>query len=165
MPGINGTECEEVWEHLTPEQIGDEIVKRKFNYPRMKEVYIDPLAKGDNIFVQNRINIEDTYKIIEKKLAPYGIRLHIASKDKDSGIRNLTTKLSGLNGMPALFFLERCKRHIYEARRWIYDKDGKPQKENDHFCENMYRATLTGMRYTPPGMFSGPLKYEKSGVV
>jgi hypothetical protein len=156
---------EEVWEHLTPEQIGDEIVKRKFNYPRMKEVYIDPLAKGDNIFVQNRINIEDTYKIIEKKLAPFGIRLHIASKDKDSGVRNLTTKLSGLNGMPALFFLERCKRHIYEARRWIYDKDGKPQKENDHFMECLYRGTLTGTKYTTPGLFSGPLKYEKSGVV
>ena len=155
---------EEIWEHLTPEQIGDAIIQRKLNYPRMKDAYIDPLAKGDNIFVQNRINIEDTFRIIERKLGPHGIRLHVASKDKDSGIRNINTKLYGLNGMPSLFFMDRCKRHIHEAMRWIYDKDGLPQKENDHFMENLYRATLTGTRYTAPGMFSAPLKYEKSGV-
>jgi len=156
---------EEIWEHLTPEQIGDEIVKRKYDYPRLKDAYIDPLAKGDNIFVQNRVNIEDMFSIIERKLAPHGIRLHVGSKDKASGIININTKLEGLNKMPALFFLERCKRHIHEAMRWIYDKDGLPQKENDHMMENLYRATLVGVRYTKPGLFSEKLPYGKSGVV
>ena len=156
---------EEIWEHLTPEQIGDEIVRRKFSYPRLREAYIDPLAKGDNLYVKNRINVEDTFSIVSKKLTPYGIRLHVASKDKASGIQNINARLEGANKMPALFFLQRCVRHIYEATRWIYDKEGKPQKENDHMMENLYRSTLAGMKYTPPELFSGKLKYEKSGVV
>lgn len=156
---------DEIWEHMTPENIADEVIKRKYDYPRLKDVYIDPLAKGDDVFVKNRINIQDTFTIIEKKLVAHGIRLHIASKDKPSGIRNINTKLEGANGMPSLFFMEKCKRHIHEAMRWIYDKDGLPQKENDHFMENLYRSTLTGTRYTEPGMFSKPLIYVKSGVV
>jgi hypothetical protein len=67
--------------------------------------------------------------------------------------------------MPSLFFMEKCKRHIHEAMRWIYDKDGLPQKENDHMMENLYRSTLSGTRYTEPGLFSKPLNYGKSGVV
>jgi hypothetical protein len=156
---------EEIWEHLTPEQIGDEIVKRKFTYPRLKEAFIDPLAKGDNLFIQNRVNIEDTFTIISKKLAPYGIRLQVASKDKSSGIQNINSRLEGMNGMPGIFFQRKCKRHAWEAIRWIYDKDGVPQKENDHFMENIYRATLTGLHYTAPGLFSAKLDYGKSGVV
>ncbi len=157
---------EEIWEHLTPEQIGDEIVKRKFNYPRLKDAYIDPLAKGDNVFVQNRINIEDTFTVIERKLIPHGIRLHLGSKDKASGIQNINTKFSGLNGMPELFFLERCKRHIWEVMRWVYNKEGLPSKDTDeHFCENLYRATLIGMKYSEPGLWSKPLVYGKTGVV
>jgi len=155
---------EEIWDNMPPEKIGDEIVKRKYNYPRMKEAFIDPLAKGDDQFVKNRANIEDTFTVISKKLAPYGIRLHVASKDKGSGIQNIKSRLEGANKMPTLFFQSRCVRHIYEAFRWIYDKEGNPQKENDHFMENLYRATLSGLHWTPPGLFSGPLDYGKSGV-
>lgn len=156
---------EEVWDHLSPEQIGDEIAKRKYNYPRMVDAFIDPLAKGDDQFVKNRINIEDTFTVISRKLAPYGIRLQVASKDKDSGIQNIKGRLVGANKMPTVFFQERCKRHIYEATRWIYDKVGVPQKVDDHFMECLYRATLSGLHWTAPGLFKGPLTYGKTGVV
>jgi hypothetical protein len=156
---------DEIWQHLAPEQIADEIVKRKYDYPRMKTVYIDPLAKGDNAYVKNRINIEDTFSIIEKRLLPRGIRLEVASKDKDSGIRNLKTHLQGVNGMPSLFILPKCTRHLWEIQRWIFDKEGIPNKENDHFCENLYRSTLCGMKYTSLSKYSGELKQKPAEVV
>lgn len=156
---------DEIWENLSPEEIADEIIRRKFNFPRMKTAYIDPLAKGDNAYVKNRINIEDTFSIVEKKLLPHGIRLESASKDKSSGIRNIKRSLTGANGMPSLFIMEKCKQHIWEVQRWIFDKDGLPQKENDHFMENLYRSTLTGMKYTALDKFTGDLKQKSVGIV
>lgn len=157
--------ADEVWQNLTPEQVADEVVKRKYNYPRMKDAFIDPFAKGDNAFVKNRYNIEDTYSLIEKRLRPHGIRLQVASKDKESGIRNLQGRLSGANGLPSLYFMEKCKRHLWEIQRWIYDKEGNPAKENDHFMENLYRATLTGYRYTAPEAFTKKLESQVKGIV
>jgi len=29
----------------------------------------------------------------------------------------------------------------------VFDDDGKPAKENDHFMENFYRYSLTGVKY------------------
>lgn len=156
---------DEIWENLTPEQVADEIVKRKFHYPRMKDAFIDPLSKGDNAYIKNRFNVEDTFTVIERKLMPHGIRLYPASKDKSSGIRNLKARLEGPNGMPTLFFMEHCQRHLWEIQRWVYDKEGQPVKENDHFMENLYRATLSGVKYTAPGMFGKPLQYKHAGIV
>lgn len=156
---------DEIWQNLTPEQIADEIIKRKYNYPRMKEAFIDPFAKGDNAFIKNRVRIEDTYSIIERRLRPHGIRLSVASKDKDSGIRNLQGRLSGANGVPSLYFFEKCKRHLWEIQRWIYDKEGKPADENDHFMENLYRSTLTGVRWTPPESMTKKLESKVKGIV
>jgi hypothetical protein len=156
---------DEIWENLTPEQVADEIVKRKFHYPRMKDAFIDPLSKGDNAYIKNRFNVEDTFTVIERKLMPHGIRLYPASKDKSSGIRNLKARLEGPNGMPTLFFMEHCQRHLWEIQRWVYDKEGQPVKENDHFMECLYRATLSGVKYTAPGMFGKPLQYKHAGIV
>ncbi len=76
-----------------------------------------------------------------------------ASKDKDSGIRNIKTMLVGANKMPTLFFFNSLPSYdgaygnLYEINRWIYYEDGKPAKVNDHFMENLYRYTLTGIKY------------------
>ena len=159
---------DEIWEHIAPENIANEIIRRKeSNTWNIKETFIDPFAKGDNQFIKNRgIAIQDTFSIIERKLRPFGIKLSVASKDKDSGIININTALKGSNGMPALYFFKTCHKHIWEIQRWIYDKKtGKAKKENDHFCENLYRATLAGVKYIPPEIYSKSLKFNECGVV
>ena len=92
-------------------------------------------------------DIQDTYSIIDEKISKYGMTLAVASKDKDSGIQNMLTWLRGPNGLPICYLFDTCDRHFFEVQRWVYDKDGKPQKENDHFMENWYRYTLTGAVY------------------
>ena len=157
----------EFWKNVAPEVIADEIIRQKSkNVWRLKDAFIDPLAKGDSAYVKNRYgDVEDSFITIERKLASAGITLHVASKDKDSGIRNLQSRIKGPNGIPSLFIQRSCERHIYEVQRWVYDKDGKPMKNEDHMMENMYRATLSGTKWTPPEMWSKELKYPKSGVV
>ena len=146
---------DEIWENLSPEEIADEIIKRKVkNTWNIDTVFIDPLAKGDSAYIKNRgLMIEDSFTIIANKLANYQIQLLGASKDKNSGIRNIKTWLCGVNKMPLLFFFNTLPSyngaygHLYEINRWVYDKEGKPAKEMDHFCENLYRYTLTGIKY------------------
>lgn len=159
---------DEVFENLSPAQIADEIIRRKQTSGfRLSDAYIDPLSKGDSAFVRNREgqDAEDTFTIIERKLAPHGIRLHAASKDKDSGVRNLKGGLKGENGMPRLFIQEHCERHIYEVERWVYDEDEKPIKKDDHMMENWYRSTLVGIKYTDPGEINRQLNFSTAGVV
>lgn len=157
---------DEIWENASPEQIADEIVRRKSKDTlRISDVYIDPLSKGDSAFVKNRYDIEDSYQIIERRLRPHGMMLHVASKDKSSGVRNIQDRIKGANGMPSLFMQRKCKRHIYEIQRWVYDENGQPKKENDHFMENLYRATLTGTKFSDPVGFNKPLKFGKTGVI
>ncbi len=146
---------DELYEHLSPEEIADEIIRRKIKDQwNIDTVFIDPLAKGDSAYVKNRgINIEDSFTIINDKLSGYGMQLLPASKDKDSGIRNIKTMLVGVNKMPTLFFFSSLASYdgaygnLYEINRWIYDEEGKPAKVNDHFMENLYRYTLTGIKY------------------
>jgi hypothetical protein len=71
----------------------------------------------------------------------------VASKDKESGIQNIKTWLRGPNGMPTVYIFDTCERHFFEVQRWVFDDNGKPMKENDHFMENFYRYTLTGAKY------------------
>lgn len=156
---------DEVWENLSPDQIADEIIrKKKLNSWRLKKAFIDALSKGDEKFMRNRAMVEDSFTIIQKKLAKFGITLEVASKDKDSGIRNIDARLTGANNIPSFFICSNCERHLHEIKRWVYDKDGKPKKELDDMMENTYRATLTGVKYTPPELFTGELKYAKGGL-
>ena len=128
---------DEIWENISPEEIADEIIRRKVkNAWDIDTVFIDPLAKGDSAYVKNRgLMIEDSFTIIANKLAGYQIQLLGASKDKDSGVRNIKTWLQGINKMPVLFFFNSLPSydgaygHLYEINRWIYDKEGKPAKE------------------------------------
>ena len=120
---------DEIWEHLSPEEIADEIIRRKIsNAWRIERVFIDPYSKGDNKMMTNRMpNLQNAYSIIESKLMAHGILLDVALKDKSSGIANVKTWLMGQNKMPSLKIFKKCKRHIYEMKKWEIDENGNPQ--------------------------------------
>jgi hypothetical protein len=95
----------------------------------------------------------------------HGIELHVASKDKASGIRNIEDMLEGPNNTPTLFFfrsLDKIERegHLFEIQRWTYDEHNKPRDEADHFMENLYRMSLTGTKYTKMRKSGDNLKTE-----
>lgn len=142
----------ETWDNISTEAIGYDIIRKMRGYCwRIEDAYIDPLAKGDIAYRRNEAgdDTDDAFTKLEKILRKEGIRLHVASKDKESGIMNIKTWLKGPNEMPSCYLYEPCPQHIYEAARWIYDDDGKPCKDcSDHFMENWYRYTLTGAKYT-----------------
>jgi hypothetical protein len=50
-------------------------------------------------------------------------------------------------------------------QRWIYDENGKPKKENDHFEENLYRFTLTGTKYESVELYKKPLRHAEIGFI
>lgn len=157
---------DEIWENISPEEIADEIIRKKnLNSWNITKAFIDPLSKGDSAFMRNRAFVEDSFTIIKRRLYSHGIYLDVASKDKDSGVRNIKNQLLGVNKIPSMFFFNQCKRHIWEIQRWIYDDDGKPKKENDHFPENLYRFTLTGTKYESAALYKKPLKSAEIGFI
>jgi hypothetical protein len=138
-------QIDEIWEHLSPEKIADEIIKyKKDNRWNITECGIDPLAKGDSAYLKNRYgDVPDTFTIIEEILDAEGIELFAASKDKASGIRNINSMLVGVNTLPVLYFFKgKTKKTIFQLQRWIYDENGVPLKKDDDFPENLYRSTL-----------------------
>jgi hypothetical protein len=143
----------ETWKNTDADGIADDIIRNIRGYGwRIEDAYIDPLSKGDTAYMKNELgsDIEDTFTRLQKKLEKERIRLHVASKDKESGIMNIRTWLMGPNRMPTCYLFEDCERHFYEVMRWVYDDKGKPIDENDHFMENWYRYTLTGTVYSKP---------------
>lgn len=154
---------DEVWENISADEIADDIIIRKNNGWKIQDVFIDPLSKGDTMYMKNMVgsNIRDSFSIIYDKLSQNGITLHVASKDKDSGIMNIQTMLKGVNGLATCYIFDTCERHIYEVKRWIFDDDGKPAKDcDDHFMENWYRFTLTGITYDAYKINPLPIKQE-----
>src|SRR3972149_10106955 len=147
---------DEEFKHFSPEETADFIIRKKFsNAWRIDEVFIDPFSKGDAGYVKNRFgDVPDSFSIIKERLSEHGIDLIVASKDKASGILNVEKMLMGPNKMPILFFFRSlCNKIkdegiIWEIQRWNYDENQEPKDENDHFCENLYRMTLTGIKYT-----------------
>jgi hypothetical protein len=103
--------------------------------------------------------VQDSFSVIQNRLVGHQISLDVASKDKVSGIRNIESMLTGPNGMPMLFFFRQAlskiqkEGHIFEIQRWTYD-DNEPADENDHFMENLYRMSLTGVKYTDPMLYA-----------
>lgn len=147
---------DEIWSHMPAEQTADEIIRAKMsNAWKITDAFIDPLSKGDVAYIKQRgIEIEDAYTVIKERLWRHGIDLHVATKDKSSGIVNVEKLLLGPNNLPLLFFFRslvnkiKDEGHIWEIQRWTYDEDQKPKDENDHFMENLYRMTLTGIKYS-----------------
>ena len=122
----------ETWENLSAEGIADDIVRKIRRYGwNIEDAYIDPLSKGDTAYMRNAIgtDVRSTYNILDERLSEHGITLHVASKDKDSGIKNIQTWLKGPNNMPTVYIFNTCERHLYEVKRWVFDEDGKPSKD------------------------------------
>jgi len=144
----------ETWKNINAEQMADDIIRKVRGYGwRIEDAYIDPLSKGDTAYMRNEIGADgvDTFTRLQKALEKVHVRLHAASKDKESGIMNIRTWLSGPNRMPTCYIFEDCERHFYEVARWVYDDENKPCKDcSDHFMENWYRYTLTGTTYSKP---------------
>jgi len=142
----------ETWENLSAEEVADSIIRsKKVNTWNIENVFIDPLSKGDSAYMRNMLgsDIKDSFTIINERLGRDGMVLRVASKDKDSGIRNIQSYLKGVNGLATCYLFNNLERHIYEILRWVYDDDGKPTKDSDdHFMENWYRYTLTGSNYS-----------------
>lgn len=157
---------DEIWEHLTAEEIADEIIRRKVsNAWRIDTAYIDPYSKGDNKMMTNRMpSLQDAFTVISKRLASHKIRLEVALKDKSSGIVNVKNWLMGANKMPSIKIFKRCKRHIYEMKKWEIDESGKPSDKDDHMCENIYRYSLTGVRYTDIALFNRKVEFPQVAV-
>ncbi len=141
----------ETWKNLNADGIADDIIRKmKFYGWKIEDAFIDPLSKGDTAYMRNALgsDIQDTYSQIEEKLSEHGITLHIASKDKESGIKNLQSWLKGVSGLPTMFVFDDCDRFKFEVMRWTFDDNGKPAKDGyDHMMENAYRYTLTGAKY------------------
>ena len=150
---VNEQNChfcvDETWENLSADGIADDIIRKWKSGMNISKVFIDPLSKGDTAYMRNQLgtNIRDTYSILDEKLSKFKMTLAVASKDKESGIKNIKDQLMGANHMPTVFICENCERHFFEVQRWVFDDNGKPIKENDHFMENWYRYTLTGAEY------------------
>jgi hypothetical protein len=141
----------ETWKNLSAGEISDDIIRKmKFYGWRIENAFIDPLSKGDTAYMRNTLgtNIRDTFSILEERLVDHDITLHVASKDKESGIKNIQEWMKGPNGSPTCYLFDTCERHFFEIMRWVFDDDGKPSKDcSDHFMENWYRYTLTGTRF------------------
>ena len=139
----------ETWDNLSADGMADDIIRKWKSGLNIGKAFIDPLSKGDTAYMRNQLgtSIRDTFSILSDKLSKYNIVLQVASKDKNSGVLNIETGLKGANGLPVYFLFDTCARHLFEVQRWVFDDDGKPAKENDHFMENWYRYTLTGAKY------------------
>lgn len=163
-PRENIFHIDDFWENGGPDEVANIIIRKKANKDepwRIEHAFIDPLSKGDTENIKRMgVTIEDSFTRIKNKLSQYDIQLHVASKDKKSGIDNINSMLKGPNKLPTIFYFRNVANKIkdrlgkviegtvWEMQRWRYDDKGDPVKENDHFMENQYRMTLTGIKYT-----------------
>ncbi len=146
---------DEYWINCSAEEIADLIIRKKrLDGWNINNAYIDVFSKGDN-YMQNKMDVEDSYTIISDRLSEEGIYLQGAEKDKESGFRNIRTWLGGPNKLPILYFFDTLQSNgsnvhngvLYEIQRLGFDKTGKVEKIDDDFMENLYRYTLTGTEY------------------
>jgi len=163
---------DEYWVNCPPEEIADIIIRKKSLLGwNIQNAYIDPLSKGDDKFMSNRADVEDSFTIISNKLTGEGVYLQSASKDKESGMRNIRTWLEGPNKLPILFFFdtlqsvkENTRGVVFDIQRLCFDDNGKIEKINDDFMENLYRYTLTGTEYLEENTTNKLNEYAMAGT-
>lgn len=141
----------EIHENGNPKYMAEQIVRvvKRNNY-RTNKCVIDPLSKGDK-------NNDDTvYDRVAEALAPHGISLETASKDKDNGIALVNNLLWTENEMPGLYYFKSCPMSIQQTEDLMYDPESlKPTavKVDDDFTECIYRLALLNTQWFPEKMF------------
>ncbi len=146
---------DEYWVNATPAEIAGIIIRKKrIDGWNIEDVYIDPLSKGDNINTNLMPDLESTFTIMDDLLSDENISLTSALKDVGSGIRNIRSWLDGPNKIPILYFFDTLQSVkdgqrgvVHDIQRVSFNDDGKVDKVNDDFFENLYRYTLTGTEY------------------
>lgn len=138
-----------IHENGNPKYIAEEIIRKaQDNHYFLNSITIDPLSKGDE---NAHLEAQTVFKIIEKVLRAYNYKLETASKDKDNGISILNEWLMSENEIPSLFFFKDLGTVIEQVEDWMYDPDTlKPSKENDDFCEVLYRIALRAKPWKDP---------------
>lgn len=136
---------DEIHEHGNYKYIAEEIIRRiRYQNLRVENIVCDPLAKGDP---QSDLQEEDTFTKISNVLFPFGYVLNTASKDENGGITAINELLITENKEPALFVFNHCVKTIEQMEGWMWI-EGKPAKEDEDMCENLYRVVLLDTRYS-----------------
>lgn len=160
---------QELFVHMTGERVAHEIIRRKkANGWRLNKVFTDPLAKGNNKLANNTAPIsEDSYTIMKRILNKEGILIETTGSEKANkwtGIDRVQEKLSPSGGIPELFVFDSCMMHRKAFSQWVYDDNGMPSDVDDHPMETLYRAVLSGVKYTDPKIYKIQSKPDKSVV-
>jgi hypothetical protein len=135
--------------HGSPKFIAEEIVRKaQDNHYNINSITIDPLAKGD----ENARGLLTTFDVMEEVLAAFNYSLETASKDKDNGIIMINDLLMTENEMPGLFVFDDMGIVWDQLEDWSNDPDtGRPsKKQDDDFCELLYRIILKNTQYYDP---------------
>jgi hypothetical protein len=151
--------------------IFNEIWKKGIAKEIAKEVFdkIGPRwlvrALGDpSVF--NRDQLTDSCQADD--FGEHGLWLDRAVKDLDRGILAVKAALKERysDGLPAWMVSPKCKRFIYEIKRWHWDKDNKPIDRDDHTLECFYRMVLDNPTWTErsSGTFVDPFNLPIEGL-
>jgi hypothetical protein len=119
----------------------------KSNHIRVENIVCDPLAKGDP---NSDLKEESTYEKIDNILFPYGYSLDTANKDEAGGITAINEILIMENEEPGLFVFRDCVETVEHIEGWMWQENGKPAREEEDMCENLYRIVLLDTKYTEP---------------
>lgn len=124
----------------------EELVRvARYNSLRIENIVCDPLAKGDP---NSDLNEEDTFTKIGNVLFPYGYTLFTANKDENGGITMINELLITETLEPSIFIFRDCVETVEHVEDWMW-VEGKPAKDNEDQCENLYRNILLDTKYTP----------------
>ena len=158
----------EIFNHGTPEQIADWIIKFHIEIHPVCMAIIEPGSKGD----QNRG--DSTYQVIERLLAEENIPLECGSRDMDGGILQMREAFKSANGMASLFIFDRCVQFIFELQNYVWkdwagstDKNEmqKPRDKDDHLIECVRRLIQHPVEYQDGNWKNNLLAEANAGYV
>lgn len=159
----------EIFVQMTGEQVAHEIIRqKKANGWRLKKVYTDPLAKGNDKMSHNTTQMgEDTFTTMKRILNKESILLDTTGKEKTekwTGIDRVRDRLSPSSGVPRLLVFDNCLYHRKAFKQWVY-VDEMPSDDDDHPMETLYRAALSNTKYTDPNKYKDFKSRPDKGVI
>lgn len=128
---------DEIFEKLSPGEMVDRITYNIGGRP-VGLINADPLAWMQDM---------TTTKSLASEWAQHGLVVEKASKALAFGIMQVNRLI---NAFPQeLYVSPKCSRFIWEISRYMYDKENKPRKKDDHLMECFYRIILNNPQYIP----------------